>query len=345
MKCRVAPLMLWLAFVFGATPMSAQAAEEFYSGKQIQLIIGGDVAGAYNTYARLLAQFLGNHISGNPRLIPQNMTGAGGLRAANYLYNVAPRDGTAIAAAFSSTNVAPLTTPGAEFDANKFNWLGSITKELYVGYVLDRAPIKTLEEARTREVILAGSAVGSAGTDMVIIANALFGFKFKLVTGYKGPHEMRLAMERGEADGAFTTSYADLKDSRPDWLRDGKIRILTQFGLEKNPKLADVPLFIEVAKTKEDRQLLELLLARSDTGKPYMAPPGVPAERVAALRRAFDATVMDPKFIEAVEKAHLEVDGPMTGEELSALTARLLETPPSVVKRINAAFEKFQANK
>lgn len=322
------------------------AAADFYKGKQIQLVVGSTPGGVYDVYARLVAEHLGKHIPGQPPIVVQNMAGASGLKSAIYLNGVAPRDGTVILSTLSSMPTAPLFTPdAANFDVNKFSWIGSVSKDPFVGYVWHTAPIKALEDAKTTEVIMGGNSVGAAGVDMAIIARDFFGLKIKIVTGYAGAPEVKLAIESGEIHGTFANAWGDLKTQRSDWIREGKIRLIVQHGFEKHPDLPNVPLFMDLAKTAEDRQALELLLARQEFSKPYIAPPGVPAERVEILRRAFDATMKDPAFLASVQKARLAVDGPMTGEQLAAMVARLSATPQSIVQRIEQAFTNFNAGK
>ena len=344
----VAGLILAAAGLQGAVvPLTAaESGGDFYKGKQIQLVVGSTPGGVYDVYARLVAEHLPNHIPGKPTIVVQNMDGASGLKAAIFLNSVAPRDGTTILSTLSSVPTAPLFTPqAATFDVTKFSWIGSITKDPFVGYVWHTAPVKTLEDARTTEVIMGGNSVGAAGVDMAIIGRDFFGLKIKIVTGYAGAPEVKLAIENGEVHGTFANAWGDLKTQRAYWLREGKIRLIVQHGFEKHPDLPDVPLFIDLAKTPEDRQALELLLARQEFSKPYFGPPGMPAERLAILRHAFDDTMKDPAFLAAVQKARLAVDGPMSGEQLAAMVARLAATPRPVVQRIEQAFTNYNAGK
>jgi tripartite-type tricarboxylate transporter receptor subunit TctC len=229
------------------------------------------------------------------------------------------------------------------FDATKLSWIGNITSDPYVGFVWHAAPVKTLAEARNVEVIMGGNGVGSASVDYAIIAKELFGYKFKIVTGYKSSSDTKLAIERQEIDGTFGNGWTSLKTGAPEWLSQNKVRVIVQFGFKHHPELPDVPLFIDSAEKPQDRQLLELMLARQEFAKPYFAPPGVPTDRLTVLRRAFDAAIKDPQFIASAQKANLALDGSMTGEELSALTNKLAATPPSVVKYMEDTFAKFLA--
>ena len=341
----VVPCAVGVLLLFGAAARAVAAepaAEDFYKGKQIHIILSSANSGGYYAFARLMTQYMPAHIPGHPTIIINNMEGAGGLKATNYLYNVAPRDGTYIAATHSSVPTAPLLTPdGAQFDVNKLQWIGSVTKDPFVGVVWHTAPIKSLEDAKTIDSIMGGTAVGAAGIDMAILGKEMFGLKFKIVTGYPNATDIYLAMERGEIHGAFASAWGSLKLTESAKLKDGRMRVIVQYGFSKHPELPDVPLFMDLAKTDADRQALELELARQEFSKPYFAPPDVPPARLEILRRAFDATVKEPGFLKAAEEAQLPVDEPMTGQELAALTARLSTTPTAVVKRIEDIFKKF----
>jgi tripartite-type tricarboxylate transporter receptor subunit TctC len=335
-------LVLAVAAV-SALASPAFAADDFYKGKQIKLIVSADAGTGYDAYARLMAEYLPKYIPGNPQMVVQAIIGASGLKAANFMANVAPHDGTVIAGVHSNIPTAPLLSPdGAQFDVRKLSWIGNITGDPYVGLVWHTAPIKTLEEAYKTEVIMGGGAVGSASIDYAIIAREMLGFKFKIITGYKGSTETKLAIERGELHGTFGNGWTSLKTGAPDWLKEKKINLITQFGFKKHPEMPDVPLFIDFAKTPEERQAIGLLLARQEFAKPYFAPPGIPPEALTILRRAFDQAVRDPGFLAAAEKGQLAVDGPMTGEELAAKASELAATPPSVIKRIEDTFERFR---
>ena len=335
------PLFRQLALGFVLTAAGLQgpcawAQGDFYKGKQIRLVVSTDPGGAYDTYARLLVPVLREHIPGNPTIVVQNMPGASGLKTANFIATTAPRDGLTIAGTHASILTAQLTSPGAAtFEAARLSWIGSITTDPFVGYVWHTAPIRTLEDARTTEVIMGGISVGSSSTDYAILARDMFGMKFKIVNGYKSSTEVKLAMERGEVQGAFANGWSSIRNEKPEWLRDKIVRIIVQHGFRPLPDLPDVPLFIDLAKTEADRQALVFMLARQEAAKPYFAPPDIPAERLAILRRAFDASVHDPKLLALAAKAAVTVEGPMTGEELAALVAKVSMTPPEVIARIN----------
>jgi tripartite-type tricarboxylate transporter receptor subunit TctC len=332
-----------IAALAGIVASPATAAEDFYKGKQITIICSADAGTGYDAYARLMSEFLPRHIPGNPQVVVQNMPGASGLKAANFVYNVAAKDGLTIAATHAAIPTAPLFSPdAAQYDVKKIPFIGNVTGDPYVGLVWHTAPIKTLEEAKTTEVIMGGGAVGSASVDMAIFGREMFGLKFKIVTGYKSSAETKLAIEREEIHGTFGNGWTSLKTGAPDWLKENKIRIITQFGFKKHPELPDVPLFMDLAQKPEERQIVELLLARQEFAKPYYFPPGTPADRVDTLRRAFDKVIKDPGFVAAAEKGQLALDGPMTGEELGALASKLADTPRSLLDRIDATFAKFR---
>ena len=339
----VVSLSIGAALVCGGAAAMPAAAEDFYKGKQIHLIVPTPTGGSYDAYARAIALSLPNYLPGRPTIVVENMPGASGLKAANYIYNTAPRDGLVIGAGYGGLPTAPLLSPdGAQFDVTKFSWIGSITKEPYIGIVWHTSSIRSLDDARTKPLIVGGSAVGAAGTDYPIIAKALFGFNLKVVTGYANSPDIKLAMERGELDGVFATAWGALNTSEPTWLKEGKVRIVVQHGLARHPEMPNVPLLIEQAKTDADRQVLELLMARQETSKPYFAPPEIPADRLAILRTAFQEALKDREFLSTVQKAHLEIDSPMDGKELAAFTAKLAHTPISVVNRIETILAGFK---
>jgi tripartite-type tricarboxylate transporter receptor subunit TctC len=331
--------------LLAVTSVSA-ADSDFYKDKQLTLICSADAGGLYDTYSRVLAKHLPNHIPGKPTVIVQNMPGASGLRTTNHIYNVAPRDGTVIAGTHSSVLTAPQLSPeGANFDVTKLSWIGSVSKDPFVAFLWHTAPAKTLADAKTIETIVGGGAVGSASIDYAIVAREMLGYKLKIVTGYKGSNDTKLAIERGELHGTFGNGWTSLKTAEPTWLKENKVRVIAQFGLSKHAEMPDVPLFVDLAKDQADRQALELMFARQEASKPYFAPPEVPAERTAILRTAFEATMKDPAYLAEMEKVQMEVDGPMKAGEVSTLVGRLAATPPSVVKRLEAMFNSFRDGK
>ncbi len=328
------------AFLAATAPAAAQqSVADFYKGKTIRLIVGVGVGYGYDLNARLLARYWPAHIPGNPSIIVQNQPGAGSLTMTNALYNTGPFDGTVIGASFNGMPTTPLLEPsGARFDANKINWLGSTNRETQVTYVWHTAPVQKLADLFTTELVVGAQAPGSTQYDFPILTNHLFGTKFKIVTGYESTPKIHLAMESGEVQGNGATNWSTLKALNSSWLADKKITLIMQWGLKKNPELADVPLVMEMARTDADRQALELALARLEFGRPFFLPPNVPTDRVEALRRAFDATVKDPGFLADAEKSKIDVD-PLTGEQVAALVAQVSRTPADTVARVRAAME------
>ncbi len=320
-------------------PAHARAAEDFYAGKTVSIIVDG--GGAYEAYARMLAQYLPRHIPGRPAAIVQQMPGAGGVRAANFLANVAPRDGTVIAGLHGAVLTAPLLSPSAAtFDVTRFSWIGNVTRDTYVGYVWHTSPVQSLAEARTKQLVLGGTSVGGNGIDMAIVARDLFGFKVKIVSGYKTSAETKIALERGEIDGTFANLWTSL--TQTDWLARGLVRVIVQHGTAKHRELPDVPLFRDQARNDAERQMLDILGVREEITRPYLAPPEIPAERLAILRRAFDSTLRDPAYLADMERQRLEVEGPSNGEDLALVVDRIAKTPPAVVQQLVTLFNNYK---
>jgi tripartite-type tricarboxylate transporter receptor subunit TctC len=331
-----------------ATPaLAADADADFYKDKQIHLVVSTPPGGNYDAFARLMAVYLPKYIPGKPAIVVQNMGGGAGMTAANYMANQAPRDGTYIAGVHGSIPTNPLLSPNeARYDATKINWLGSITQDPFVAYVWHTSKINKIDQLFTETGIFGGAGVGAASIDYAIIAREFLGLKLKIITGYANSPDVKLAMEKGEVDGTFGNAWTSLNAAEPTWLPEKKVRLLLQFGLKPHPDIPkDIPLFVSLAKNDQDRQALELLLSRQEISKPYLAPPEVPAGRVAILRKAFDQAIKDPGFLADTKKAGLPVDGPMNGADLGAMTARLNQTPKAVVERINGAFINFKDGK
>ena len=321
-------------------PARAEDAADFFRGKTLRIIVGVGVGSGYDLNARLLARFLPNHIPGHPTVIVQNQPGAGSLTMTNQLYIAGPFDGTAIGASFNGMPTTPLFQPAAvHFDANKLIWLGSTNRETQVTYVWHTAPVQSFAELKTKELVVGAQAPGSTQYDFPMLANALFGTKFKVIPGYASTPKIHLAMEAGEVHGNGATNWSTLKLLNSDWIAEKKIRLLAQWALKKHPELADVPLVLDIAESEADKQALRLALARLEYGRPFFLPPGVPAERVTALRRAFDAALKDPGLIAEADKSKIEID-PLPGEEVTELIKQVSATPPDVVARVRAALEK-----
>ena len=327
-----------------ARATAAETEDDFFKGKQIHLLCSTGPGGVYDTFSRLIAQYMPDHIPGHPTMVVQNMPGASGILATNFIYNNAPHDGTYIAGVHNGMPTAPLEEPqAAHFDVAKLGWLGSISEDPFVGYVWHSAPIQTYEEAKTIPVVMGSATIDSMGVKMAIISNAFFGTKFKIVIGYESSSTVKLALEKGELQGTFGNSWGDLKTQQPDWIKNHTVRIIIQDGFHKDPELPDVPLIIDQAKNDADRQALDLVLARQDFARPYIVPPGLPPGRLDLLRRAFDATVHDPRFVAAAKQARLDVANPMTGEELTKRIADLSKTPPEVMQRLSKLYTDFVA--
>jgi tripartite-type tricarboxylate transporter receptor subunit TctC len=332
--------LLALSILLVASPTTAQQDEvaAFFKGKTLRLIVGIGVGSGYDINARLLARFMVNHIPGQPTIIVQNQPGAGSLSMTNALYNTGPFDGTVMGASFNGMPTTPLLQPGgARFDPVKINWLGSTNRETQAMYVWHTAPAQVLDDARTRQIVMGAQAPGSTQFDYPVLADSLFGFKFKVVTGYESTPKIHLAMESGEVHGTIA-NWSTLKVINPSWIAEKKIRILAQWALTKNPELADVPLFLDVAKTDDERAALKLMLARLEYGRPFFLPPNVPPVRVEALRRAFNATMTDPAYLAEADKLKIDVE-PISGEQVAALVAQVSQTPTDTVARVRAAME------
>ncbi len=330
---------LALSFLLLAPPALAQDdVAGFFKGKTIRLLVGIGVGSGYDLNARLLARHMAAHIPGQPAIIVQNQPGAGSLTMTNALYNTGPFDGTVIGASFNGMPTTPLLQPGgARFDPVKLGWLGSTNRETQVMYVWHTAPAQTLDDARTRPIVIGAQAPGSTQFDYPVLANQLFGFKFKVVTGYESTPKIHLAMESGEVHGTIA-NWSTLKAISSNWIAEKKIRILAQWALKKNPELPDVPFFFDLAQSETDRAALRLMLARLEYGRPFFLPPNVPPARLDALRRAFDATMKDPAYLAEADKLKIDVE-PLSGEQVVALVEQVSRTPAETVARVRAAME------
>ena len=324
---------LWLIPAVTALMVSAAAAdpvEDFYRNHPINFYIGNTVGGGYDLYGRFIARYLGRHIPGNPSIVPVNMPGAGGLNMAGWLYNKAPRDGTAIAIASQVLAIEQaLDSPGVQYDARKFNWIGRAAPVVELTYTWHTSPTKTLEDARQRETVMGGINPTSNTVSYLRLLNALAGTKFKIISGYPGTTEMHLAMERGETEGA-TKTWEAFKADNSDWLRDKKVNILVQYALTKSPELPDTPLMIDLGKSDADRQVLRFFATGNELGRGFMTAPGVPPERVAALRKALMEMMKDPKFIADAGKRQLDI-GPMPGADVQKLIEDSLAVSPALI--------------
>jgi tripartite-type tricarboxylate transporter receptor subunit TctC len=318
-----------------ATPARAQSVEEFYRGRSITVLVGFTAGGGYDLYARLLGRHMGRHVPGNPTIVVQNMPGAGSMKATQYVYGVAPKDGLTLGTVSRGMVTEPLLN-AANFDPTKLTWLGTITSETSVCATWKTSPVKTWDDMFKREFSLGGSAVGADPDTFALIMRNVFGAKVKLVTGYPGGNDINLAMERTEVDGRCGWSWTSLK-SQKNWLP--QINLLVQFNLEKNADLPNVPVALERAASDEQRQVLRLLIAGQYVGRPFFTSPDIPADRKAALRAAFDATMKDPQFLADAAKLDLEIS-PVGGATIDAFLADLYRTPKDVVTKAVAAIQK-----
>ena len=331
-----------LACVLGALvfPAHADPVEDFYKGRNVTVLIGYSPGGSYDAAGRTLARFMGRYIPGNPSLVPQNMPGAGTLNLTNYLYNVAPKDGSAFGIFARGMAMEPLVGGlNAKFDATKFTWIGSAANEISVCATYATSPVKTWKDALTKEFTVAGNGSGS---DPDIYANVMrnaFGVKDRLISGFPGSAEISLAMERGEVDGRCGWSWSSVKAEKAQWLAEHKLNLIAQLALSKAPDLPDVPLITDLATNDRQRQVLKLIFSRQTMGRPFAAPPGIPADRAEALRTAFDKTMKDPEFLAEAEKRGLEIN-PVSGHDLEKLIAELYQTPKDVVAEAREAAEK-----
>lgn len=329
---RAIPMVLLCACV-SALAARAQSVEDFYKSTPISVFVASDVGGAYDVYTRTVARFYSRHIPGQPNLLVKFMPGAGGLVAVNHLANVAVRDGSAIGALRAANPVEPLLNPGrqVQFDPRELNWIGNVSSQHGTCFTWHTSPVRTLDQAKIREVVVAAtSAVANVGT-LPQILNALIGTKFKLVAGYS-TSGMRLALERGEVEGICGLSFATLLAAQGDWIRQKRINFLAQTGLEKNPALPDVPLVSDYAKDAADRMVFHMLDYREVLGRPFAAPPGVPAARLAALRTAFGETMRDPAFVAEATRLGMTVE-PTDHKGMEKIIADAYATPKDIIKK------------
>lgn len=318
-----------------STPASAdaEAVANFYKGKQIRLVIGLGAGEAYDVYARLLARHIPRHIPGSPLIVPQNQPGAGSLNAINSLYNTAPRDGTAIGTGHRFVPMMPLLNmDGVKFDPLKFGYIGSMNREVGICVGMKEAGFRTIDDMRAREFVVGTTGAGAELTNFTATLRTMLGVKLKVIVGYRTSLDINGAMEKGELQGRCGMSYGALKTTRPQWISNKEVDIQIQLGLTKEKDLADVPLIIDLVSSEQDKLALQLMLAPTEMGRPFFAPPELPAERLAALRAAFDATMTDQTFLQEAEKMRLEI-APLSGAEMEALVLRLYKSPQAVVER------------
>jgi tripartite-type tricarboxylate transporter receptor subunit TctC len=321
----------------GAGAAFAQSVGDLYKGKTINVLIGVGVGGEYDLHARLVSRYIGKHIPGNPTLVPQNMLGAGGAKMAAYLADVAPKDGTNIG--MIANNFPAMQAAGVElirFDIGRFQWIGSISPTVETMTVWKTAGVSTIEEARQKEVVAGASGKGAITYSFPAMLNDFLGTKFKIVVGYQGGNAINLAMERGEVQ-ARNNTWSSWKVTKPDWLKNGDIKILTYAG--PTPKdLPGVPAVRDLVKSEDDRRIVDLVVSGTELGRPRAFAGGVPADRVAAVRKAFMDTMKDPDFMQEAGKLQIEID-PVSGEHMQKVVADVLATPRNLAERARALIE------
>jgi tripartite-type tricarboxylate transporter receptor subunit TctC len=317
----------------------ADSVADFYKGRTVEIYVGYSTGGGYDIYARALARQLGRFIPGNPTVLVKNMPGAGSLRLTNWLANAAPRDGTVFGTIGRGTAFDPvLGQPGAEFNGPDLSWIGSMNREVSICAAWHDAGVNSFEDLKTKGLLIGGVSPNDDTVQFARVLNSVLGTKLKIVAGYPGGNDVVLAMERGEVKGRCGWSWSSVVTARPAWIKEKKIKVLVQLSLSKHPDLPDVPLITDLATNPAQRQMLRLIFARQVMGRPFVAPPGIPPERLAALRRAFMQTLEDKDFVAEAAKARLEIDG-VGGEEVAKLVKELYATPADVAKQAAAALK------
>jgi len=326
------------AGVLAAVPALAQTPEQFYTGKNVDFVIGYPPGGSNDTWARLVTRHLGKYIPGNPTIVPRNTPGAGSFLAVNQVFNFAPKDGTVIAIGAPTIPLdEKLGTQGVRFKTAELNWLGRVDSLVNMVFMwVATSRVKSYEDALKTAATLSGTGVGSTVSIYPTVMNHVLGTKFKLIMGYKGSNEAMLAVERGEVEG-HSTSWTALKVAHPDWIKDKKVTLLVQFALKRHPEMPDIPTAIELGRNDEERAILSAVMNAAEVGSAFFTTPGAPADRVAVLRRAFDATMKDPEFQADVERTRLSIN-PITGEELQKLVADVSNLPPTLLEKVRAAY-------
>jgi tripartite-type tricarboxylate transporter receptor subunit TctC len=324
-------LLLVAALVAAASTAKADGVADFYKGHSISLTIGYSVGGGYDAYARLLARYVGRHIPGEPSIVPQQMTGAGSLRAANYIFSVAPKDGSVLGTFSRSMGIAPLLGQ-AEFDSRKFTWLGSMTDDDTTCVTWNSSPIKTWNDFLSKPSKLGGLGADADPDIWALLYKNVFGAKVQLVSGYPGINDVTLAMERGEVDGLCGLSWSTIKTRHAEWLSNHSANIIVQAALKKEPEIAAVPLATDLVRNPEQLQIIRLLLASQAMARPFAAPPDIPAERKSALIAAFDATMRDADFLAEAQKLNFEIH-PVNAATIDGLLAEVYATPKDVIAR------------
>ena len=323
-----------------ATIAHAQTPEQFYKGRQLTMIVYSGTGSAYDFYARLLVRHMVNHIPGKPTFIVQNMQGAGGLKAIEYLYRIAPKDGSVMGTIGRGLAFEPVLGKNEiRYDPLQFTWLGSMNREATLAMSWHTSKVKTYEDLKKTELLVPGTGAGADSEIIPLAFNSLAGTKFKIIAGYKDTTDGALAMERGELDGLAYWSWSAVVAAHPDWVPEKKINVLFHTGTEVIPEIRDVPLIRNLVTNPTDKKALEFMLAREILGRPFLAPPALPADRAAALRAAFVATLRDPEFIKDAKRSNLETNL-VPGEEVDAVLKEATNAPPEVIKRVKESLER-----
>jgi tripartite-type tricarboxylate transporter receptor subunit TctC len=317
-----------------AAPSKAQSVEEFYTGRAVTLYIGFSAGGGYDVYGRLVARYIGEFLPGKPTVVPVNMEGAGSLRLLNWLHSAAPKDGSAFGIVNRASPFVPLLGDRelAPFDPTEFTWIGSANDEVSVCLAWERTGLTNFEQLFETELIVGSTGPGADEFVFPRVLRGVLGARVRSVAGYAGGNEINFAVERGEVDGRCGFSWSSVRSTRQQWLDDGLVTVLVQFANERHPELPDVPLVSEFAQTETQRRILRLIVSRLVLGRPFVAPPDLPADRVEALRSAFDTMMRDPQFLAEAELLRLEIN-PVSGEEIEVLLAEAYTTPPELVEQ------------
>lgn len=311
----------------------AGAQTDPFGGKSVQMIIGFGPGGGYDLWGRVVGRHIGRHLPGSPNVVPQNMPGAGSYTATNYIYNVAPKDGSVLGIIARDAALGPLSgAPGARFDATRLSWIGTPAKETNVCIAFHTAKVKSLDDLYRQPLIVGDTGPGTGTRSYPKVLNDLLGTRFKLVSGFPSSVEVFLAMERGEVEG-ICESLDSVRNRRPDWISGGKVAVLLQAGERPDPSLPGVPFALDLARNDEQRNMLEYLYAGQGIGRPFVAPPGLPPERLKMLRDAFDATMADQQFADEARRSKLELE-PENGAHLAALIEKIYATPRAIVDKI-----------
>lgn len=337
-------MVAWVASALAApSGAAAQSVQDFYSGRQIKFVVGSAGGGGYELYSRLLGKYMSRHLPGQPLFVVQSMPGAAGVISANYLFNIAPRDGSEMGMVGRAVGTLPLIdpkNPGPRYTATKFNWIGTPQQE--VGLVMVRAssPIRTIDDLTRHELVVSGTSAAAPPSYYPKLFNKLLGTRFKVVEGYKSSQNALLALERGEVDGhASGSAAAPIRERIRPWIQEGKIRVIAQIGLAKDPEYSEAPLILNLARKDIDRKILEVILGQQVMAWPVVMPPDVPTARVEAIRAAFDAAVADPEFIAEAAKQKLLLN-PASGKQIDQLLDNVYRTPKDILDRLVALSDR-----